>query len=121
VRVTGIIRASRERADLTGKSDPELVPGQQELQVWNFPNLSRIQLQMSYPLLPVYIQESNADNKDSFPISTPYVVEISDGPHLGYALQWFTFAGIFLFGYPFFIKKQTAISKQQTIISKDGS
>ena len=121
VKVTGIIRASREQADLTGKSDPELLPGQHELQVWNFPNLSRIQLQVSYSLLPVYLQESNADNMDSYPISTPYVIEISEGPHLGYALQWFTFAGIFLVGYPFFIKKQTEISKKETINSKDGS
>jgi surfeit locus 1 family protein len=121
VKITGIIRASRERADITGKSDPELLPGQQELQIWNFPNLSRIQLQTSYPLLPVYIQETNADTMDTYPISTPSVVEISEGPHLGYALQWFTFAGIFLVGFPFYMKKQTAISKKETINSEEGS
>lgn len=121
VKVTGIIRSSRERADITGKSDPELLPGQQELQVWNFPNLSRIQLQTAHPLLPIYIQETNSINEESYPISIQPVVEISEGPHLGYALQWFTFAGIFLVGYPFYIKKQTAISKNETINPEDGS
>lgn len=120
ITVTGIIRRSRERADITGKSDPELLPGQQELQVWNFPNLARIQLQTSYPLLPIYIQEANSLNEGSYPISVQSFVEISEGPHLGYALQWFTFAGIFLFGFPVYIKKQAAISKKETISSKDG-
>jgi len=120
VKVTGIIRLSRERADITGKSDPELLPGQQVLLVWNFPNLSRIQLQTPYHLHPIYIQGSSAFNDGSYPIPIQPVIEISEGPHLGYALQWFTFAGIFLVGYPLFIKKQNTLSKKETIRSKDG-
>jgi surfeit locus 1 family protein len=111
VKIRGAIRLSREKADITGKSDPELLPGQHELLIWNFPNLPRIQLQTSYPLLPVYIQVLPVTAEESFPIAIRSEVEISEGPHLGYALQWFTFAGIFLIGYPFYIKKQTAIHK----------
>ena len=47
------------------------------------------------------------------------MVEISEGPHLGYALQWFTFAGIFLFGYPFYVKNQLATAKKESISPKD--
>jgi surfeit locus 1 family protein len=119
VKVTGIIRHSRERADITGDSDPELLPGQKELQIWNFPNITRIQLQTTIPLLPVYIQESTSQNEGTYPIATQSEVEISEGPHLGYALQWFTFAGIFLVGYPFYIKKQRTTSTKEAISSKD--
>jgi surfeit locus 1 family protein len=120
VKVNGIIRQSREQADITGESDPELLPGQKELQIWNFPNIPRIQMQTTIPLLPVYIQESDSKNEGTYPIATRSTVEISEGPHLGYALQWFTFAGIFLVGYPFYIRKQHATSKKEAISSKDG-
>jgi surfeit locus 1 family protein len=120
VMIRGVIRLSRERADITGKSDPGLLPGQQELQIWNFPNISRIEAQMSYVLLPVYIQQTPLPFTESPPFSTLPVIEISEGPHLGYALQWFTFAGIFLFGYPFYIKQQLSISNQEAISFKDG-
>jgi surfeit locus 1 family protein len=96
VKIIGVIRLSRERADITSKSDPELLPGQQELQIWNFPNIPRIESQMSYELLPVYIQVAPSPTNEVLPIAELPVVEISEGPHLGYALQWFTFAGIFL-------------------------
>lgn len=119
VKVNGVIRRSRERADITGKSDPELLPGQSELPIWNFPNISRIQLQMPYPLIHVYIQETTTRNKESYPIPIQPDVEISEGPHLGYALQWFTFAGIFLFGYPFYVKNQLSTDKKATISPKD--
>ncbi len=119
VKVNGVIRRSRERADITGKSDPELLPGQNELQIWNFPNISRIQLQMTYPLLHIYIQETTSHNEGTYPISIQPEVEISEGPHLGYALQWFTFAGIFLFGYPFYVKNQLAITRKNSISPKD--
>ena len=120
VNVTGIIRTSRERADITGESDPELLTGQKELQIWNFPNIPRIQLQTAIPLLPVYVQESNSQNEGTYPIAIQSTIEISEGPHLGYALQWFSFAGIFLVGYPFYIKKQHTTSKKEPISSKDG-
>jgi surfeit locus 1 family protein len=120
VKVIGIIRLSREHADITGESDPELLPGQNELLIWNFPNIPRIQLQTTIPLLPVYIQESNPKNEGTYPIATQSAIEISEGPHLGYALQWFTFAGIFLVGYPFYIRKQHTTSKEEAIRSKEG-
>ena len=106
ITVQGIVRLSRAKADFFGKTDPELAPGQDRLDVWTYPNIPRIQNQTKYILLPVYIQ-LDPDMSDATP-PIPYQpeVDLTEGPHLGYALQWFTFAGILLFGYPFFIKKQ---------------
>jgi cytochrome oxidase assembly protein ShyY1 len=54
----------------------------------------------------VYIQP-NMDASDATP-PIPYqpVVELTEGPHFGYAIQWFTFAVIFLVGYYFYLGKQ---------------
>jgi cytochrome oxidase assembly protein ShyY1 len=40
------------------------------------------------------------------PYAAAFTVELSEGPHLGYAIQWFIFSAILGLGYPFFIKKQ---------------
>jgi cytochrome oxidase assembly protein ShyY1 len=54
----------------------------------------------------VYIQP-NVDETDSEPpIAYQPVVELTEGSHFGYALQWFTFAVILFVGYPFYLKKQ---------------
>jgi surfeit locus 1 family protein len=37
---------------------------------------------------------------DALPIEVP-PAELDEGPHLGYAVQWFAFAGIALFGFFF--------------------
>jgi len=110
--VNGIIRISRERADFTGNTDPELSPGQEGLDFWLFPNIKRIQEQVNYELLPVYIQ-ADPDPTEELPIPVQPQVEITEGPHLGYALQWFSFAGILLIGFPFYIRKQSRISHEE--------
>ena len=105
--VRGVVRLSRDKGDIIGNSDPELSPGQTRLDIWNFPNIPRIQEQLPYSLLPIYIQESNPALNDPAPIRVPPDVEITEGPHLGYALQWFTFAAILLVGYPFYVRKHS--------------
>jgi surfeit locus 1 family protein len=47
------------------------------------------------------------DENDTVP-PIPYqpAIELTEGPHFGYALQWFTFATILLVGYPFYLRKQ---------------
>jgi surfeit locus 1 family protein len=107
VSVKGIIRLSREKADLGGKTDPQLGPGQTRLDIWNFPNLVRIQKQTKYQLLPVYIQLDPMQLDSTPPIPSQPEVDLTEGPHLGYAIQWFSFAAILLIGYPFYVRKQS--------------
>jgi surfeit locus 1 family protein len=107
VEVKGIIRLSREKAELGGKSDPQLGPGQTRLDIWNFPNLVRIQKQTKYPLLPIYIQLDPEQLDSKPPIPSQPDVDLTEGPHLGYAIQWFSFAAIMLIGYPFYVRQQS--------------
>jgi len=40
------------------------------------------------------------------PYASPPELDLSEGPHLGYAFQWFAFAGLILIGYPFYVQRQ---------------
>lgn len=113
VLVRGVIRRSQERPDFGGVPDPTLAPGQSHLEAWNVVNITRIQQQTRLPLLPVYIQQAPDPAWQGLPYRTLPEVEISEGPHLGYAIQWFTFAAIFGLGYPFFIRRQLHNSAKQ--------
>ncbi len=106
VTVHGQIRLGQSKPDLGGVPDPTLAPGQARLDFWNTVNLERIRQQMPYPMLEVFVQPE-MDATDSVP-PIPYQpeIELTEGPHLGYAGQWFTFAAILVLGYPFFLRKQ---------------
>ncbi len=106
VRVQGVIRLGVSRVPFGGRADPTLAPGQSRLEFWMLPNLERIATQMPYPILPVYIQMDPVEGDQEPPIPVRTEVELTEGPHLGYAVQWFTFAGLLLFGYPFLLRKR---------------
>lgn len=104
--VRGVMRLGQDSPDLGGVPDPTLTPGQVRLDVWNFVNIQRIESQVSYDLLPVYIQLDVDPGDADPPIPYQPIIELTEGPHFGYALQWFTFAVILLAGYPFFVRSQ---------------
>jgi surfeit locus 1 family protein len=105
VEITGQLRLGQTKAAFGGVADP-LPENGAKLEIWNNADLANIANQMPYPILPAYIQP-NVDENDTVP-PIPYqpAVEITEGPHFGYALQWFTFATILFVGYPFFLRKQ---------------
>jgi surfeit locus 1 family protein len=110
VSVAGQIRLGRAKSALLGVADPLPQDGEM-LEVWNNADLTRIAAQMPYPILPVYIQPE-ADAADTNPpIPFQPTIELTEGPHFGYALQWFTFATILFFGYPFYLRKQESDRK----------
>jgi len=105
VAISGIIRLSRAKAELGGATDPPLAPGQVRLDTWLFPDLPRIQQQVSYKLLPIYIQLNPVSGDTQPPIPYQPEVDLSEGPHQGYAIQWFSFAAILFVGYNFYIAR----------------
>jgi len=62
-------------------------------------DLARIQAQLPYRIEPVYLllQGQTPAQTGGLPAPSP-LPELSEGPHLSYAIQWFTFAGIALVG-----------------------
>ncbi|MGZ5300233.1 MAG: SURF1 family cytochrome oxidase biogenesis protein [Actinomycetota bacterium] len=63
-------------------------------------DLARIQLQLPYRIVADYLllQRQSPARSYRFPEPAP-LPELSDGPHLGYAVQWFTFAAIAIAGF----------------------
>ena len=55
-------------------------------------DIDDLQRYVDYTLMPVYVQEDLANNSfDDLPQSVPLEFELDDGPHLGYAVQWWLF------------------------------
>jgi surfeit locus 1 family protein len=105
VTVRGQIRLGQAKPAFGGVPDAPPADGS-PLWVWNNVDIEKIALQMSYPILSVYIQPDVDANDDVPPIPYQPVLELTEGPHFGYALQWFAFATILFVGYPFYLRKQ---------------
>jgi surfeit locus 1 family protein len=109
--VSGVLRLGEE-PEIGDVRDPELAEGQTRLVFWNTVHLARIDSQIPYPLLPVFLQPDH-DPANTEPPIVPVrpAIEITEGSHQGYAMQWFTFAAMLFFGYPFFLRKQLTEKK----------
>lgn len=105
VTVSGQIRLGFEKPALGGVDDPPFVEGER-LFIWNNLDPARIARQMPYPIQLVIIQPDADEGDVTPPIPFQPEQDLTEGSHFGYALQWFTFAGILFFGYPFFLMKQ---------------
>jgi surfeit locus 1 family protein len=104
--IKGRIRRSQTRPDIGRRTDPELGENGEKLQAYFLANVDQISAQIPYPLLPVYIQAATEPGISGPPHRNVIVPELTEGSHLGYALQWFTFALILFAGYPFFVKRE---------------
>ena len=104
--ITGQIRIGQAQPIIGGVADPELSPEKKRMDAWNNLNLERIAQQIPYPILTVYVQPNTEDAASAPPIAFQPIVELTEGSHFGYALQWFTFATILFVGYPFYLRKQ---------------
>jgi surfeit locus 1 family protein len=97
VTVHGITRASQPRSRPFLPADPTISPQQPRLDAWFWLDLEQIQDQVRYPLLRFYIEAAPAEGAVRLPISG-YSVDLTDGAHFVYALQWFAFTAILLIG-----------------------
>jgi len=110
VTVKGQIRLGQTKPAFGGVADV-LPENGARLEIWNNADIIRIALQSPYPILPIMLQPDVDESDTEPPIPYQPVVELTEGTHFGYALQWFTFATILFVGYPFFLRKQEMQSK----------
>jgi surfeit locus 1 family protein len=112
VELTGILKRPQNQRRF-GVPDPTLAPDETRLDAWNAVNLTRIQEQVNYPLLPVYVLAAPDPAQPGPPYASLEQPDLSEGPHMGYAIQWFSFAAVLGIGYPFFVQKQLAEGPQR--------
>ena len=107
VTVTGILHRSQVRRSLLAPPDPPLGPERPRLDAWFRLDIPRIREQTPYPLLPLFLEEEAPAGQPArrFPWPDPDL-SLSEGSHLGNAVQWFAFAGILLAGYALFFRQR---------------
>jgi surfeit locus 1 family protein len=107
VTVTGIAMESQERPDNALAPRDLPLPGEERISAWLRVNIPRIEEQVGYPLLPFYIEQNPdpAAPADALPRPRP-AASLDEGPHLNYALQWFTFSIILLIVYSLLLRQE---------------
>jgi surfeit locus 1 family protein len=71
---------------------------------WYRVDIAAIQPQMPYKLLPIYVLQAPKGNKE-LPYRHKQEIDLSEGSHLGYALQWFTFSLGLGIAYVVYVRK----------------
>ncbi len=107
VTIEGIAFRSQERPDaLLAPMDLPL-PGETRINAWMRVDLAKMQQQMDYPLLPVYVVQTPDPTAppDRLPRAQG-LTALDEGPHLSYAIQWFSFALILVFIYTILIRQE---------------
>jgi surfeit locus 1 family protein len=107
VSLEGIAYRTQTRPSWLSPLDPPLKAGQTRLNAWFRVDIERIQEQLPYPLLPIFIRQ--LPDQTTAPDSLPRPesgIALNEGPHLGYALQWFSFAVILVITYGVFLRQE---------------
>jgi cytochrome oxidase assembly protein ShyY1 len=103
VRIEGILFASE------GVPPGVVVPSGVTQDTLSRVDLATIQSQLPYRIAPDYLllQRQSPSQAGEFPQAAP-LPELSEGPHLSYALQWFTFAVIAVAGFAILALRERA-------------
>ena len=91
---------------------------------WYRVDVEAIQSQMPYELLPVFLLQSpGPQGNDALPYRIEPEVDLSEGSHLGYALQWFAFAIIAGLVYVGVVRsrEKKAIAEAQVEVAKQAA
>lgn len=103
VRISGILLASQPEPGWSILADP---PSDGEWRrSWRNLNLERLQAQFPYPILEVYLAQTEPVSGAETP-RPDATIDLSEGPHLSYAIQWFSFALIAVIGGGIWLRRQ---------------
>jgi surfeit locus 1 family protein len=107
VEVFGILRQTQERRGALSPQDrvPSLTD---RVDNWHRVDLPKIQQQVPYTLLPMFLEEDvrPGERPRLFPKPQPDIT-LDEGPHLSYAIQWFFFAVVAMAGYAGYYTQRT--------------
>ena len=76
---------------------------------WRQIELTAVSERLPYPILPVIIGRTPGNSASGYPRALA-PAPLDDGPHLSYAIQWFSFAVIALVGGAAWLRKQHEIT-----------
>jgi len=105
--IEGIARMTQTRQGWLSPQDPQATAAGPRVESWYRVDTARIQPQVPYPLLPLFVQQTSGFVDGAMP-AADVQIDLSDGPHLSYAIQWFAFATILLVGYAAYVRSRGA-------------
>ena len=102
VRITGLVRVTETRGRF-GPKDPQTG----RLANLARADIGRFQSQVAERLAPAWVQLQTEVPKAAgrVPRSLP-TPELTEGPHLSYAIQWFIFSTVAVVGYPLILRRR---------------
>jgi surfeit locus 1 family protein len=107
VEVSGFLLPSQNEPAIAFLADRVPSEGEPPRLTWRALSLAGIGRQIPYPILDVYlVQESPAPHPGA-PHPSPEL-DLSEGSHLGYAIQWFAFAAIALVGGGLWLRRRSS-------------
>jgi surfeit locus 1 family protein len=100
--VSGYIALTETLRRQTAESVAPASPGAEIFRV----DVAALAEELPYPLVPYYVRLSPQEELDrTLPIAGAKEIDLSEGPHLGYALQWFIFSLGFGAGYVLYVNR----------------
>lgn len=99
--VTGYVALTETISRRTAEAVVPASPGDELFRV----DIAALAGEMAYRLAPFFIKEAPPiDGSVQLPILVPKEVDLSEGPHLNYAMQWFIFSLGLGIGYVVFVR-----------------
>ncbi len=109
LEVSGLLLPTQHEPTLAFLADHLPGPGEPPLRAWRALSIPGIQAQLPYPVLDVYLMQESPAPSEGAP-SPQTELDLSEGPHLGYAIQWFAFAAIAFIGGVFWLRRKPTSS-----------
>lgn len=104
----GTVQGSLQPSQTLSRGRETEVEGRQ--QEWYRIDIAAIQEQVPYELAPIFLLEKPPSGvQEELPIREEPEIDLSDGPHLGYAIQWFFFCTILGIGYTYFVRTRSPV------------
>lgn len=120
VTLTGLLRRPEPEPSGFFKAISPDVPATGPLKRTFYANPHRLQGQFSFPLIDAYLQLSTQSPAQTgeLPV-TPDPPVLTNGPHLSYTIQWFSFMLITVIGYAVAVDRRARERAQESI--EDGA
>jgi surfeit locus 1 family protein len=100
---------------LLAPTEPGGSPQQGATTTFTKVDLAQIGRQLPYHLLPYWLELQGQSPAQSGTLpELPPVPELTNGPHLSYAIQWFFFASIAAFGFTYLVIREMRLQRRPT-------
>jgi surfeit locus 1 family protein len=86
--ITGYVALTETLRRRTAESVAPATPNDEIFRV----DIAALQEELPYRLLPFYVMAAPGAGDEALPMAIAKEIDLSEGPHLGYAMQWFIFS-----------------------------